>query len=129
MNLRAFLILSGLAILSLFALVNWGSFTTPTNLNLLVARIDAPLGLLMLIVVGALTVVFLLMVARVEIAALLESKRTVKELDAARRVAESSEASRLEGLRQHLDRELAALNVKLDALLQKQERTGGGPAA
>ncbi len=80
----------------------------------------------MLAAIGVLSVIFLLMLARSEIAMLLERRRVAKELDAARRIAADSEASRVESLRAAVLGEIAELNRKLDAILIK---SGGGGIA
>lgn len=44
MRTRTVLMLTLLALIGIFALLNWQSFTAPANLNFLIARIEAPLG-------------------------------------------------------------------------------------
>jgi len=56
------------------------------------------------------------MLARSEIAMLLESRRIAKELESARRRAADAEASRVESLRAAVLTELAEINRKLDAM-------------
>ena len=126
MRFRTVLILAMLVLVGVFSLLNWQSIAAPTSLDFIVARIEAPLGLLLLATIGLLSVIFLLMLARSEIAMLLERRRVAKELDAARRIAADSEASRVESLRAAVLGEIAELNRKLDAILIK---SGGGGIA
>ena len=119
MRPRTILILALLVLIGIFALLNWQSFTTPTNLNFLVARIEAPLGVLMLIIVCILVIVFLLVLAKTEIAMLWESRRIAKELESATRLATEAESSRVESLRASVHNELAEINKKLDVILSK----------
>lgn len=125
MRIRTVLILGILVLVGVFALLNWQAITTPTSLDFVVARIEAPLGLLMLATIGVLCVVFLLMLARSEISMLLESRRVAKELEAARRMAAESEASRVESLRAAVLNELAEINRKLDTVIGKSSSGTG----
>ena len=119
MRARTVLILTSPVLIGIFALLNWQSFTAPANLNFLFARIEAPLGVLMLIIVCVLALVFLLVLAKTEIAMLWESRRTAKELENAMRLAAEAESSRVESLRASVHNELAEINKKLDVILGK----------
>ena len=123
MRVRTVLILALLVLIGVFGLLNWQSIIAPTSLNFVVARVEAPLGLLLLVAVGVLSVFFLLLLAKSEIAMLLENRRLGKELEGARRMAAEAEASRVESLRAAVLNELAEINKKLDAVIG---RTGGG---
>ena len=123
MRVRTVLILAVLVVVGVFALMNWQSITAPTRLDFVIARIEAPLGLLLLGAIGVLSVFFLLMLAKSEIAMLLESRRVAKELEGARRMAAEAESSRVESLRAAVLGELAQINKKLDAL---SGRAGSG---
>jgi len=124
MRPRTILILVLLALIGIFALLNWRSFTTPANLDFLVARIEAPLGILMLIALGIMVIVFLLLLAKAEITMLLESRKVARELENLRRLAAEAESSRVESLRASLHGELAAINRKLDIILGKSGGAG-----
>lgn len=119
MRPRTVLILALLVLIGVFALLNWQSFTAPANLNFLIARIEAPLGVLMLIIVCVLVIVFLLVLAKTELGMLWESRKTAKELENATRLATDAESSRVENLRASVHSELAEINKKLDAILGK----------
>lgn len=119
MNLRAIILLVLLALIGAFTILNWGSFITPTSLNFLIARIEAPLGVLLLIAMGTLVVVCLLLLAKVEISMMLESRRVTKELENARKLAAEAESSRVESMRKSVLNELAEVHRKLDAILGK----------
>jgi uncharacterized integral membrane protein len=108
-----------------FAALNWQTFAQPAPLDLLVAQVDAPLGMVMLLLLGAVTVLYMLLLARVEIAAMLESGRLAKELERVRRLADSSEESRIQALREHLDDELSRLQKAVTGL---DERLHQAPA-
>jgi hypothetical protein len=93
------------------AALNWSAVTLRVPLNLLVTRVETPLGLAMLGVIAALSVLYLLFAAGVETRALLEGRRHARELDAERRRADEAEASRYTALRTFLEGELQALRT------------------
>jgi uncharacterized integral membrane protein len=108
MRARNVIVIVVLAGLALFAAVNWSVFTGPTRLNLVVAQVEAPLGLTMLGVTAGLSVLYLVFVGWLETTALLEARRHARELQAQRQLAESAETSRYVELRQFLEAELRA---------------------
>ncbi|MEM7480468.1 MAG: LapA family protein [Acidobacteriota bacterium] len=117
MKVRTFLLILVFLIGLIFAALNWQQFSEPASLNILIGRVDAPLGLLMLGALGALTLVYLLLLSKSETAALLEARRHAKDLERARKLADEEEASRLRELRDQLDIELDQIQTKLDALV------------
>jgi uncharacterized integral membrane protein len=98
-----------LLLLGVFATLNWAALSAPTPLNLLVTRVEAPLGVIMVAVVGGLTALYFLFVLGLETATLLEGRRHSRELLAQQRLAEEAEASRFTELRRYLEGELALL--------------------
>jgi uncharacterized integral membrane protein len=84
-----------LVVLAAFAALNWTVLAAPAPLNVLVARIEAPPGLVMLAVAIALTLLYL-------------------ELLAQRKLADDAEASRFTALRSYLEGELAQLKTRPD---------------
>jgi uncharacterized integral membrane protein len=103
-----------LVLLAAFAALNWTALATPASLNVLVARIEAPLGLVMLGVVAALTLLYVLLALGLHTAALLETRRSARELLAQRKLADDAEASRFTALRSFLESELAAVKTRPD---------------
>jgi len=103
MSLRAVLLLVVFAILAIFVIVNWPAFTTPATLSLLVGTVEAPLGIVMLALTGALALVFLAYAFWLQATVLLETRRTTRELAAQRQLADQAEASRFTELRTALD--------------------------
>ena len=69
MRARTALLLVALVALGLFAALNWAVFTAPTDLNLLFARAQAPLGVILLVVIVALTLLYAALLAWLETAA------------------------------------------------------------
>lgn len=116
MQARSFFLIALFALVALFALLNWAQFTVPTSLNLVVAHVEAPFGIVMLMLLGLVTLIFMLLLARAETVSLLESRKLAKELDKARKLADSAEESRFQNLHAYLERELGEINRRLDVL-------------
>ena len=109
MSLKSLLLLIiGIAVLA-FVGLNWAAMNTPTDLNLGFTEIRAPLGLVLLGLMAALSVVFVAMVAYTQGTVLVETRRHAKELAAQRELADKAEASRFTDLRAHLDKEMTRL--------------------
>ncbi len=109
MKLRTVFLLLILGAIAAFSVLNWHAFITPTTLSLGVAAIEAPLGVIMLGLVGFLTAFFLIFVVYVQASALLESRRHAQELQVNRELADKAEASRFTELRSFLEVELQKL--------------------
>jgi hypothetical protein len=103
-----------LVVLAAFAALNWTVLAAPAPLNVLVARIEAPPGLVMLAVAIALTLLYLVLALGLETATLLETRRSTRELLAQRKLADDAEASRFTALRSYLEGELAQLKTRPD---------------
>ena len=127
MYLRTLLILFVLGALILFAAINWTAFVSPFKLSVVFTAVEAPLGLVLLGIVGLLTLLFLIYLVFLQSSSLLESRRQARELQNQREMVEQAEASRFSQLRSYLEAELqelarrndndqAALLAKLDAL-------------
>ena len=114
MYLRTLLILIVLGAVVIFAAINWNAFMAPTTLSVVVATVEAPLGLILLVVVGLLTLLFLLYVVYLQSAILVENRRNARELQAQRELADQAEASRFSQLRSFLERELGRLGEKTE---------------
>lgn len=118
---RTLLLLIVLLAVGGFAALNWTTFTTPAPLSLGVSTIEAPLGLVMLGLLGLLTVLFLVFEIYGQASALMDARRHTRELQASRDLAEQAEASRLSDLRAYLETEmkaLAAMHAEARAAMQ-----------
>jgi len=144
MRFRTILLIVILALVALFAAVNWTTFTTPNTLSLIYTDFQAPLGLVMLGVVVLLTAVFLFYILAMQTSIMLESRRLSRQLEQQRNLADQAEQSRLTGLRQYLADEIEQLNrrhseqqtllaQRLDSLQQalslRVEQSGNAVAA
>ena len=119
-----FVIILG-AIVALAAL-NWEAFNTPTALWLGVATVQAPLGLVMLGLTGALTFYFLVCILYLQSSVMLEARRHAKELQNSREL----EASRFSELHRFIEEEIQSV-AKQDAeaqtaLLQRLDKLDTG---
>ncbi len=99
---RAIAFLVVLALIGLFAAVNWPVFIAPTAISLGVTEVQAPLGVIMLVLVAFLCVLFTVWVIALQAAALMDARRQTKELQAQRDLADKAEASRFTELRGEL---------------------------
>lgn len=93
-----------------FTLANWSGITAPTQVSLLVTRIEAPLGLILLTLLIVVIAVFLFMMLFQQAGVIRETRRLEKELTAQRALADQAEASRFTELRKYLDRRLDRLD-------------------
>jgi Na+-transporting methylmalonyl-CoA/oxaloacetate decarboxylase gamma subunit len=109
MYLRTFLIIVVVAIVGIFAVLNWGAFTSPTTLSIGFTTVEAPLGLILLGVTGVLALLFLIYLVYLQSSALVESRRYARELQLQRETADNAEASRYSQLQLFLKAELERL--------------------
>jgi len=112
MQIRTVLFLIVISAVTLFAALNWSAFMAPTTLSLAVATIQAPLGLIMLGFVAAITALFLAFVVYLQGTVILDARRHNKELEAHRALADKAESSRFSELRGFLDTELTAIRTQ-----------------
>jgi hypothetical protein len=106
--MRARLIFTVLAILLLagFVLLNVPEFLRSAPLSLGWRVVEAPLGLIMLSLLGVTLLFFLVSSATLHSRYALEANRNAKALQAQRDLADKAEASRFTDLRQQLDSHL-----------------------
>jgi uncharacterized integral membrane protein len=109
MRFRTVFLFFVLALTGLFALVNWGAFTTPTTLSLVVGTVTAPLGLIMLGVVFVLGAMALAYAIYVQGTALLDSRRHARELQVHRDLVDNAETSRFTELQRFVGDQLSRM--------------------
>ena len=109
MRARTLVLLVILIAIGIFAAVNWKAIVAPTTLSLVVADVQAPLGLIMLGITVLLTVLFLLFLVYLQTSVLLDTRRHTRELQTQRELADKAEASRFTELRSFLEAELHKL--------------------
>jgi uncharacterized integral membrane protein len=109
MKVRTVLLLLVLLAIVIFSALNWTVITTPTTLSLLVATVEAPLGLIMLGLLLLLTGVFAIFTGYHQTSTLLEARQQTKALEAQRKLADQAEASRITELQNLLNSALLRL--------------------
>ncbi|PIQ50952.1 MAG: Signal transduction histidine kinase [Comamonadaceae bacterium CG12_big_fil_rev_8_21_14_0_65_59_15] len=109
MKLRSMLLLLVLVAVGGFTTLNWTTILTPTALNLGVADVQAPLGLVMLGIVIFLVAFFLIYVLYLQTTVMFDARANAKELQTNRKLADEAEASRFTELRHYLEAELTKL--------------------
>ena len=109
MKIRTLLLLLVLLVIVIFTALNWTIITTPATLSLLVATVEAPLGLIMLGLLVLLTGVFAIFAGFHQTSTLLEARQQTKALEAQRKLADQAEASRITELQNLLNSALLRL--------------------
>lgn len=117
MKFRTIIIGSAWLVLVLFAILNWDVFSHSTMLNVMVEKINAPLGVILLLVIGVFTLIYAASLARLEIEVATKVRQIEADMDHLRRIADQSEESRAQALQEFLIRETKRIDVKLDMLL------------
>ncbi len=105
--MRSILLLIIALLIGGLAALNWEVLSTPSEVNLGLTTIHAPLGVLMLALTVLLCVIFIAYVLSLQGSVMLEARRHNKELTAQRELADKAEASRFTELRQVLERQHA----------------------
>ena len=127
MPLRIVLLLVLVAALAVFVAINWSAFTAPTTLSVIFGQVEAPLGIVMLAITGALALVFLAYALYLQGMSMREMRRMSRELEAQRQLADQAEASRFTELRAHIDQSvngLAAQIAEIDDRMGRRNATG-----
>ena len=127
MNAKGVAYIVAAIVLGALVVANWTLFATSVELNLLAARIQAPLIIVMLLVAVLVSFVHLAVYALSRRAWVRERRALMKDLEAARTRAEQGEETRIGALRVSLDRELAAIRARLDQVLEGQSALVGRP--
>lgn len=122
MKAPTILLLLVLVLIAVFTVANWGVIMAPTAVSLIVADVQAPLGLILVSITLLLTALFLIFVVYLQTTVLLDARRHSRELAAQRELADKAEASRFTDLRSYLDAEM-------HKLAEKVEQTGNTLAA
>lgn len=112
-----------LVLLGIFAAANWSLIMAPQSLSLVFTRVEAPLGLILLITVALLSIWYVILSIGTEVAALLEVKKYAREILALRKQAEDAEASRLAELKKLIQEELESLRSQINERFAQSENT------
>ena len=107
---------SAVALIVLFAALNWTALSTDTALNLAVMQVQAPMGIILLGLTALFVALFFIATLYSRISNLMETRRLHKEVRAAQDMADKAEASRLEGLQHSMLTEFRMLNERITRL-------------
>ena len=106
-----------LAILSLLALIflilNWNGIMAPVPVNLIVNEVQAPLGLILLMILGGLWLFGIAWALMQQASTLVEIRRAYKEANANKSLADHAEMSRLEQTKESLRQEMTKSREEL----------------
>jgi uncharacterized integral membrane protein len=119
MTIRGFVYTLIALLVAAFTLANWSVIIQATTLNLLVARIDAPLGIVMLLAILVVMAIGLVLLETQRLGWNRQQQTLQRDLDRQRQLAEEAEASRLAELRTLLEDETASIRDKLDRILDQ----------
>lgn len=114
MKVKTFVFIALLIFVAFIVYLNWPAMTAPTTLSLLVADIEAPLGMLMLAMVVLMTFVFLSVIVMMQIGFNAERQRLTKALEAQRLHANEAETSRIHALREFLQTSFEHINTTIE---------------
>jgi uncharacterized integral membrane protein len=106
MKTRTLFLILVLVAIGGFSALNWNAFLTPTSLNLGLAEVQGPLGLIMLGALVMVAAVFMVYILYLQTTVLLDTRQHTKELQSNRKLADQAEASRFTELRGFLETEL-----------------------
>ncbi len=108
--------------------MNWPAITAVARFSLLVTTVEAPVGLVMLAIIGVMVATFVAYVARWQSATLLEARRNARELQAQKILAERAETSRFIELQELIHSEFARLDGRLtevQGVMEREIQSGG----
>jgi uncharacterized integral membrane protein len=98
------------------ATLNWNTLNTPAPLDLLIMRIDAPLGVIMLGLTSVLIVLSFVATLRNQIGSLLEHKRLNKEIRRLQSAEDQAASKEIATLRTQMQEQFDRINQRLDAV-------------
>ena len=112
MRPRLTILLVAILLVAGFSALNWTEFLRSTPLSFGLFVMDAPLGLILLTVLGITLVAFLISSIHMQTVNLLDTRQHSKELHAQRELADKAESSRFTDLRQHLDAQMREIHQR-----------------
>lgn len=129
MRARTILLVLAILLLAGFAAQNWTEFMRPSTLNFGVVQESAPLGLILLALLGISVLAFVATIAAMHSRNLVETRQHSRDLHAQHELAEKAEVSRFTDLRQVLDTRLretrdrdAIQRTEMEKTLTQQHR-------
>lgn len=105
-KLKTIVLVVALTLVVIFVIVNWATLTAPTTLNLLLFQVQAPLGVLLLVLVAAAVLVYAFLTKRGGVA---DNRGVTKAVEKASRSQQDQIKKELSGINERLDEVLARL--------------------
>ncbi|MGA2187771.1 MAG: LapA family protein [Steroidobacteraceae bacterium] len=118
MRFRTMLAIALSVALAAFLILNWRVFAARVTLSFLVSSLDAPIGIVMLVLFALGVLVLSSYLGAWQGTLLMEFRRQTKELQAQRTLAESAEASRFTELGTLVREEMANSSRRVEAALE-----------
>ena len=103
-------------LLLVLVLINWPVIAQSTELNLIFARVQAPLGVLILLIAGSILAIGFITSSLNQLNWTRERRELSTQLEQQRLRADQMEESRIRELRETVERETAALRAQLDRM-------------
>ena len=108
MRARSIALILVIVVVAAFVALNVDEFTRASVLSLGFTSVQAPLGLVMLVLLAGAAVIFLGVMIYMQSSNLLETRNYARELNTQRDLADKAEASRFTELRHYLEAQSAA---------------------
>ncbi len=124
MTLRSVVLVLLCAFAAVFLILNWAGITALVPVNLIVTETQAPLGLILLIVLGTLWVVGIVWALMQQASTLVEIRKAYKEANTNKSLADHAELSRLEQAKESLRQEMTKLQ---EAILKSVREMAAAP--
>jgi uncharacterized integral membrane protein len=118
MRFRTWLALGVLIVAAIFFGLNLTVFSAPVKLNLLLTSVDAPIGAVLLVLLGLVTGAVVVYVGAWQTTFAREFRRQSRELESHRTLAAQAEASRYTELTLLMKAEMARSTTHVDAALE-----------
>jgi len=118
MRFRTWLALGVLIVAAIFFGLNLTVFSAPVKLNLLLTSVDAPIGAVLLVLLGLVTGAVVVYVGAWQTTFAREFRRQSRELESHRTLAAQAEASRYTELTLLMKAEIARSTTHVDAALE-----------
>ncbi len=112
----AWLTATSIGLVAALVVLNWPALLTTSPINLVVAEVHLPLGLLMPALAAVPLALFLVAYLHQRIRTLMDTRDLLREVQRAHDLADKAEASRIDALRQSMNEQFRRINEHLDRL-------------
>jgi hypothetical protein len=105
-------------LLAVLVLINWSVIAQSTELNLIFAKVQAPLGVLIILIAAAILAVDFTVYSLNRLSWTRERRELAVQIEQQRLRADQAEESRIRELREIIEREMSEVRGQLDRLLR-----------